>query len=254
MDRSTSKRAVNRGGASVSKPHIAVFRLCLCLLIDVSCCGHPTEETPGETSRSVLDVIRFQGDEDIAAAYSERLFEQSARKAFQNVKASEIAVKSSLLQGAMQKDEDKTELLVSIEIRLKGISAPLETSLIASAGASRPPAFLADKALSDLAAAVSDLLHLVHAAPKQLTHALSSSEPDMQIFAAALIAERHIDTAPAQKELCHMLSDPREKAAEAAADALKKIGTPQTVPQIIQSIKRGNLRSEVRVLEIIARQ
>lgn len=222
-------------------------------LIAVSCGSADDEKKSEPVSFLVPGVVHFQTEKDGEDAYTEALFEQAARKAFQKVHLSNVSVKSSLLQGALQENETTRELLLSIQIGLKDISAPLVTSLHASADIERPAVMLVDKALSDLASATGGLLHLVRADSKRLAEALSSSEPDMQIFAAALIAERRIKTPSAQKELCRLLSDPREEVAEASAEALKEIGTPETVPQIIQSIQKRSLRSEVRVIEVIAR-
>jgi len=106
---------------------------------------------------------------------------------------------------------------------------------------------LLKKSLNDFKVAVLEFIFLVNAKPEIWIERLDSAEPDIQIFAAQLIGEKKINKAIFK--LSNLLSDPKEQVAEAAADALKKIADIKSVPLIIKSIRRGDLRSEVRAIE-----
>jgi hypothetical protein len=216
-------------------------------------CGPSSDENAGANtkSKSMFRTVQFQPSSKAETKYGEAAFQQDAKTAFRNVFQKDITVQNSTLLGVVEEGEGGDELLLlSVHMEVAQTAVPLETTLQASFGKGRAIDEAVRLGLADAARAVREMLHLVHASKSRLTEALSSPELDIQLFAAALIGEKKI--ASAAEPLCRMLNDPREEAAEAAAEALKKVATPASVPLIIQSIAKKNLRSEVRAMEVIA--
>lgn len=110
---------------------------------------------------------------------------------------------------------------------------------------------LVSKGLKDLFLAVGELVTLTRATATQWIKALQDPEPDMQLLALRLLGKNRIRRAVVP--IAQLLKDPREQVSEAAASALGDIGDPAAVPLLIQSIERGNLRSEVRAIEAMGR-
>ena len=200
-----------------------------------------------------FDEVRFQNGLDDSESYTEPVFASAAERAFQRAVPEGVVIQKAAVTGILEPDGDQMQLSLALQLSVRGSSRPVETSLFAVAGLHRPAREVAEKGLSDLSRAGRDLLGLLVAPPDRLTAALSSAELDVQVLAARLIGERHLSDPKTAAALCRMLTDPRDEAAEAAAESLKAVGTPAIVPLIIRSVQRGNLRSEVRAIEVMGR-
>ncbi len=179
------------------------------------------------------------------------MLQKDADVAFLDVTRKGPAFETGVLRAVVEEGEGEDNLLlITVRLEVKGCAEPVETSLQAAFGKERPVPGVVQRGLKDAAYAAAEMVALIGAPPARLIEALSSSEPDIQLFAAKMVGLRKIKGAA--EPLCQMLKDPREEAAEAAADALKKTATQKDVPRVIQSIVKRNLRSEVRAMEIIA--
>lgn len=222
-------------------------------IFEAASCGKSTEkeqEVP-VAAPTVLSTIQFQNTCEDAGGFTETQFETAAHLAFRRVTQPGIQVGRGVLVGKLAETDGQTALSLSIRLSVNGLAKPVETSLFATAAARLPVSEMVQKGLSDLSIAVKELLHLIHATQERQIEALASAELDVQLWAAFLLGEASV--LDAVKPLCFMLGDPRDEAAEAAAEALKKIGATTAVPLIIQSIRRGDLRSEVRAIEVMGR-
>lgn len=158
-----------------------------------------------------------------------------------------------IVEGAWIAGEaDQAQLAVSARLRLSSLPFRLEANVVAGGAAPNVEAAnqLTASAVVELRAAVARHLSLLEAGPDRLIRGLDAAEADEQVLSARLLGERRERRAVAA--VIRLLGDPREPVADAAADALMKIGDPAAVPLVIASIKRGDLRSEVRAIEIIA--
>jgi hypothetical protein len=199
----------------------------------------------------VFRAVQFQNLSRSETDYVETTFHLDAEEAFKKVLTTNLTLQNSTLRGTVEEGEDGDDLLfLSVHLEVLQTSVPLDTVLQAAFGKGRPLPDVIRRGLNDAASAVLEMLHLVNAPPSRLIEALASSEADIQIFAAMLIGEKKVEGAG--ESLCRMLNDPKEEAADAAADALKKVGTTASVPLIIQSISKRELRSQVRAMEVIA--
>ncbi len=145
------------------------------------------------------------------------------------------------------------EIVVEARLRADGLEAPVTAAVAAEGSASNPSEAreLVEKTLRDLSRAVREMLALLGGGTRDRIRGLDSPEPDLQILAARLLAdERAKEAVPALGE---MAADPRPHVAEAAAEALARIGEESAVPLLIGSIRRGDLRSEVRAVEALGR-
>ena len=157
-----------------------------------------------------------------------------------------------VLKGSLSEVKGEGAFIVEAFIR-GGLPIPLSTGLLAMGpiSDSKSEAKLLDKGLVDLRYALKSLLKLCDGDIQMWRRALDSAEPDEQIFAARLLA--NAKQAVAVEPIAALLSDPRPQVAEAAADALGEIGDERAVPLLINSIKHGDLRSEVRAIEAMSR-
>jgi hypothetical protein len=152
-------------------------------------------------------------------------------------------------EGAIAGD---ARLTLEARIRARGLGEPVTTGVAAIGSGSDRGAVtrLLERALVDLARGIRSQVDLLGAGEERLILALDSAEPDEQILAARLLAERRARRAvPA---LGRMLEDPRPDVAEAAAGAMAAIADPTAVPFLIRAVRRGDLRSEVRAIEAMA--
>jgi hypothetical protein len=157
------------------------------------------------------------------------------------------------VKGSLDTTAGEGVLLIEAGFRQGAGGVPVETTLAATGTAESAAAArsLLERGLGDLAAALSSLVRLARGDKRAWIRALDSAEPDEQKLAAALLGRDRVGEAlPA---LGRLLGDPREPVAEAAADALVAIGDRAAVPLFIESIRRGDLRSEVRAIEAMGR-
>ena len=235
------------------RPRLSVI---LCVTALVAACKSDPAKTPNRSAvpaQAAADaaVISFADRTGRTPPFPEKEFQSLARAALQAATPADVSLCSAALQGILTDNGEDVVLSMNVRLDPAEPALSLRTALRAVTAASASSDELVARGLVDLKQAVSDLLHLVHAPPERLTEALAAAEPDIQIAATSVIGARRIREAVGP--LCKMLGDPRDEAAEAAADALKKIAEPSDVSRIIASIERKNLRSEVRAVEIIGR-
>jgi len=179
----------------------------------------------------------------------------AAREALVGIPSPEPTIAGARLdlEGAL--DTTAGEGALMLEARFAAAPGGLDiTATLAAAGPAQQPEearALLRKGLGDLASALGGLARLTRGRPADWTGALASAEPDEQRLAAMLLGRGRVREAVPR--LAELLTDPREPVAEAAADALVAIGDRAAVPLLIGSIRRGDLRSEVRVIEALAR-
>jgi hypothetical protein len=157
------------------------------------------------------------------------------------------------LQGSLDTTAGEGALVLEGQVRSTAFGVPVSTTLAATgkAESAEDARALVGRGLGDLAAALTALARLAGGDHKTWIRALDSAEPDEQRLAAALLARDKVKTAV--PHLGRLLADPREPVADAAADALVTIGDRSAVPIFIESIRRGDLRSEVRAIEAMGR-
>lgn len=219
----------------------------------VSACGDASKTAPAPRGvfRLKFDVIGWRMGSDGGTAISEALFDQAVKTTFQGVTVRRLEVKRASLSGEMVVSESRGALALEVRIDAAEIPFPLTMTLAADAdisGEHRLDALM-KRGLSDLATAVQEMVRIAEGRESEWISALASAEPDIQILGARLLGVNKVKGAI--DPLAALLTDPREAVAEAAADALKRIGDERAVPLLIQSIRRGDIRSEVRVIEAI---
>jgi hypothetical protein len=144
-------------------------------------------------------------------------------------------------------------IVLTARLKAPGLGFPVRADVVATGPASRREAraLLVEKAVADAGKAMTDLARLLGAGEVELGLALSSPEPDVQILALRLLAR--LKAKGEIEPIAALLGDPREPVAEAAADALAAISDARAVPLLIRSVRRGDLRSEVRAIEAMGR-
>jgi hypothetical protein len=152
-------------------------------------------------------------------------------------------------------DDAEQEAGLRIEAKLKGVDArvPIRAAIVAT-GRVADAAAAADvvhRGVDDLGKALASMFALYGAREATWIRALDAAEPDEQLLALALLGDAK--SRAAVPAIGAVLGDPREQVAEAAADALVAIGDRSAVPLLIASIRRGDVRSEVRAIEAISR-
>jgi len=152
-------------------------------------------------------------------------------------------------------DLEGEDAALRVEAKLKGVDTrvPIRAAIVAT-GRAEDPAAAADvvrRSVDDLGKALASMFALYGAGEATWIRALDAAEPDEQMLALALLGDAKCKAAiPA---IGPALGDPRAQVAEAAADALVAIGDQSAVPVLIASIRRGDMRSEVRAIEAISR-
>jgi HEAT repeat protein len=152
-------------------------------------------------------------------------------------------------------DRIEQETALRLEAKLKGVAieAPVRATIVATGRAPDAAAAtdLVRRGVDDLGKALASLFVLYGAGEAAWVRALDAAEADEQVLALARLGEAKAKGAiPA---IGAALGDPRAQVAEAAADALVAIGDESAVPVLIASIRRGDVRSEVRVIEAISK-
>jgi hypothetical protein len=202
----------------------------------------------GAVSLSHADVVPFELDAPT--------FERLARAAMtglvapvEHPPAGKLTVEASLV--SMQ--DGGAQLGLSAGLRLVGIPFRIEIQVIGRGQASDEETThrLSTSALADLRTAVARHLTLVEAQTERLVRGLNAAEADEQLLCARLLGLRRDKSAIVA--LGTLLGDPREAVADTAAEALVEIGDQAAVPVLISGIRRGDLRSEVRAIEAMAR-
>ena len=231
-------------------PLTLVFLICFCFL--TACKSKPQARDRSDEPTAVsATVISFSDRTGRTPLFPEAKFQRLADEVLQTAIPADVTLRSAALQGLLEDDGEHRILTLSVQLDSSAPDLSFRTALKAVTASAESTDTLIQRGLGDLEAAVSDLLHLVHAPPDRLIGALFAAEPDIQIAAASVIGARRIHEAVTS--LCTLLGDPREEAAEAAADALKQTADPSDVSRIIASIERKNLRSQVRAVEVIGR-
>lgn len=186
-------------------------------------------------------------------AFSERGFLRFAEKILQDLPVPNGVEAVLFLKGGLEIADGKGTLILEGRMSLEGISEPLKTGIAALSNVEnggKARAFV-EKGVKDLRAAFKQLLVLVDAETDRLIRALDSAEPDEQLFALRLLGLRKARAAvPA---IGRLLEDPRIQVVETAAEVLAEIGDERAVPLLVQSVRRRDLRSEVRAIEAIGR-
>ncbi len=147
------------------------------------------------------------------------------------------------------------EVALSLEAKVRGttLRVPIGVQIVAtgSAGDRGAEVALVARGLGDLGQALTSMFDLYGADEAAWLRALDAAEPDEQVLALSLLGEAR--SRAAVPAIGAALKDPRERVAEAAADALAAIGDERAVPLLIGSIQRDDVRSEVRAIEAISR-
>ena len=144
-------------------------------------------------------------------------------------------------------------IVLEARIGVCGFAEPITAGVMAvgPAGDAAKAERLIANGLADLARAVRAHVELLGADRERVVRALHSAEADEQLLAIRLL--RRARDARAVDAIASLLGDPRPHVAEAAAEAVGELGDASAVPLLVGSIRRGDLRSEVRALEAIAR-
>jgi hypothetical protein len=147
------------------------------------------------------------------------------------------------------------EVVLSLEgkVRSSTLRVPVGTHVVASgrAGDRDGEIAIVSRGLGDLGRALGALFSLYGGDEAAWIRSLDAAEADEQVLALGLLGDARSRAAiPA---IGRALKDPRERVAEAAADALVAIGDESAVPVLIGAIGRDDLRSEVRAIEAISK-
>jgi hypothetical protein len=220
-------------------------------------CGRGSESEVGKTGRAqpveVGAVSVTQGG-SFPHGLDDSSFEQLARESLSGLLAPTAHPPSGklIVQGAVLRLDEGVQVALSAGLRLVGLPFRLEVHVVGRGPAKGNDEALkvATAALVDLRAAMARHLALVEALPDRLVRGLDAAEADEQILCARLLGLRQ--ERMAMGAVGRLLGDPREAVADAAAGALVDMGDQAAVPVLIASIKRGDLRSEVRAIEAMA--
>lgn len=212
-------------------------------------CGAKRDQPPG----LALVAARWRESADFGRALDEPAFASLAEAAGRRVALPAGWSGDLLVSGELRAAGGAGELVIRARLRLAGVEAAIEPGVAATIRC--PDAASAEaaveRALSDLAVALGELCAIAAASPDRWIEALGSAEPDEQVLALDLIGTSKL--ARAVPAAARLLGDPRERVAEAAAEALARIGDRAAVPLIIRAVDPKNLRSEVRAIEAIGR-
>jgi hypothetical protein len=127
------------------------------------------------------------------------------------------------VRGILDETDDGPAILLEAKARGEGLPVPVEAGVVAKGGGTgdaQGALRLTKSGLEDLSRALGSMFRICAGKEAAWIRALDSAEADEQIL---------------------------------AAEALSTIGDPKAVPYIIESIRRGDLRSEVRAIETMAR-
>lgn len=156
------------------------------------------------------------------------------------------------LQGLFDQDDGEALMILTAKVRNDKGPVNIEVKVVATASLSAgyDAAALMKSGFEDLNRALGSMFRIYGGGKDVWLRSLDSAEPDEQILAARMIAANNVKDGVAA--LARLLTDPREAVAEEAAVSLSLLRDERAVPLIIESIKRGDLRSEVRAIETMA--
>ena len=223
-------------------------------LLSCTACGGDRDQPRPDARRPTIGRVAWAPDPALPDPPSRAWFAERAERAVAALPALPADLDGGRvdLGGSVLVEGDEARIMLEAELRAGGLGVPVRAGVLAAGSTSGDGALerLVEQGLSDLGAALGALIELTGAGPDRWLRALDSAEPDEQVLALRLLAHaRSREAIPRIAELC---SDPRTPVAEAAADALVGIGDRAAVPHLIQSIRRGALRSEVCVIEALA--
>jgi hypothetical protein len=235
-------------------PTARAARLSLLALV-VAACGDDVPAAPERTPKSLeIGSVSWSAVGSAGQEISRDEFTQTARRSLADVPdPGGAARRGAILQGSFDTTAGEGAMVLEARIPSSAAGVPITATLVATgkAESADDARALMRKGLQDLASALRALVSLARGSTEQWLRAVDSAEPDEQRLAVELLGKHKV--ASAVPRLAGLLSDPREPVAEAAADALVAIGDPSAVPLLIKSIKRGDLRSEVRAIEAMGR-
>ena len=226
-----------------------------CLICSV-CCGEKEPTAPAPPQRVVeIGRVSWRPVGPIGEQISQGQFAESVGQALAGVPAlaGEPARQKIRVEGSLDTTAGEGAMMLEARLGKSPAGVPITATLVATGKTDTldEARALVRKGLVDLAAALASLMRLAGGSHDDWIRALDSAEPDEQRLAAELLGRNKVRQAVPR--FAEMLADPREPVAEAAADALAEIGDPSAVPLLIKSIRRGDLRSEVRAIEAMGR-
>lgn len=209
--------------------------------------AEPNEQTELE------QIFHWQEIGTIDSVLTEDQFTALARDALGRLTELQQKARRVNLAGELAMQEGSGALLINVRVDLAKLPFPIEAGVAATGPAANPEQGkeLVKQGLTDTVRGVKSLLGLIDADRDRLVRALLAPEPDEQLFALKLLGFRK--SSEAISAIAKLLVDPRLPIVEAAAEALAQIGDERAVPLLIGSIRRSDLRSEVRAIEAMGR-
>jgi hypothetical protein len=232
---------------------LAPILLCLACAV---CCGEKEPAAPEPAPNAVeIGRVSWRPVGPMGEQISRTEFGELAGEALAAMPAvaGQPAGRRFDLEGSLDTTAGEGAMVLEARLARSPAGAPISATLVATGKTDTADSTraLVRKGLADLTGALASLLRLADGSRDDWIRALDSAEPDEQRLAAELLGEHKVTRSVPR--LSEMLADPREPVAEAAADALAQIGDPSAVPLLIKSIRRGDLRSEVRAIEAMGR-
>ena len=230
--------------------------LCLAAVIALTaqCCKESSSRSL-RVSRVEVGRVSWSWTRAADSAPSREEFEEAARAAVARLSPFPGGGGAPLvdLQGVYDQSEAEALVILTARMRKTGKPVKVETKVVATAtlGEGFDSAALVGRGLADMVRALNSMFGIVGGDKEVWLRALHSAEPDEQILACRLVATNRVEEGV--EDLAKLLSDPREQVAEEAAEALGEIGDERAVSLIIESIGRGDLRSEVRAIETMSK-
>lgn len=236
--------------------HLRFITPILLLLACTASCGREKPTAPVEEQADVsVGRVSWRPVGSVAGQISRTEFAELAGRALTATPsmAEQLAGNAVDLEGSLDSTAGEGAMVLEARIASPAVGVPITATLVATGATDAVDSARAfvRKGLDDLVVALASLLRLAGASQDEWIRALDSAEPDEQRLAAELLGKHKVRKAVPR--FAEMLVDPREPVAEAAADALAEIGDSSAVPLLIESIRRGNLRSEVRAIEAMGR-
>jgi hypothetical protein len=234
-----------------------VYRLIPILLVMLAACGKTAAVPEQERRAPSFDIHLTDWREDgmESTLFTEADFKATADNVFRLrlVRISRKRPLDFVINGSFKDEDGRGSVVLKARMRVGGLGEPLETGVAAlsmTPDTASARTFV-EKALFDLADACVGLLGLVDADREHLMRALDSAEPDEQVLALKLLGRQK--AREAVERIGGLLGDPRYEVVETAAEALGEIGDEKAIPFLVRGVKRGDLRSEVRVIEALGR-
>jgi HEAT repeats len=239
---------------SISTPLFATL-LAMAAIAVISCGENlpGSEEKKNQPRGLVLKGIHWRHSGTSAETLDKTWFAKTVREVM--VRQSQINQTDCVLQieGGLETTGGEGTLVIEARVSLEKDKMVLHSGVSATGEATDPAKAeqLVRKGLEDVGDSIADQLVLLKGNRQRWVQGLEASEPDVQVLALRLIGRGRIKQAvPA---VARLLEDPREQVAEVAAETLMLIGDQRAVPLLIASVRRGDLRSEVRAIEAMAK-